>query len=173
MHGPSITALLRSNFPPRSCPKGDSQHQLECAPAIAIRPCSCAARRRQQNGRARAGACATIQTQRSKRSRAEHPESITIGTNALLSLLVALAVWFSWRWWYLEKPRRALAQVSRHPHLNDLILGFVTNVLDTLGIGSFAPTTAVFKLQRRPADEDIPGTLNAGHAPPTFVEALI
>ncbi|HET9388978.1 MAG TPA: sulfite exporter TauE/SafE family protein, partial [Steroidobacteraceae bacterium] len=99
--------------------------------------------------------------------------AITIGTNALLSLLVALAVWFSWRWWYLERPRRALTQVSRHPHLNDLLLGFVTNVLDTLGIGSFAPTTAVFKLQRRPADEDIPGTLNAGHAPPTFVEALI
>ncbi|HEY3784372.1 MAG TPA: sulfite exporter TauE/SafE family protein [Steroidobacteraceae bacterium] len=90
-----------------------------------------------------------------------------------MSVLLALAAWFTWRWWFIERTRGDGVRGSRHPHLNDLFLGFVTNVLDTLGIGSFAPTTAVFKLQHRPPDEDIPGTLNAGHAPPTFVEALI
>jgi uncharacterized membrane protein YfcA len=42
-----------------------------------------------------------------------------------------------------------------------------------LGIGSFAPTTAVLKLMRQVPDEQIPGTLNAGHALPTLVQALI
>src|SRR6185436_5725726 len=34
-------------------------------------------------------------------------------------------------------------------------------------------TTATFKLLRRMPDERIPGTLNAGHALPTVVQALI
>jgi uncharacterized membrane protein YfcA len=55
----------------------------------------------------------------------------------------------------------------------DLATGFVTDFFDTLGIGAFAPTTAIFKLQRRMADDEIPGTLNVGHALPTVVEALI
>lgn len=54
-----------------------------------------------------------------------------------------------------------------------MLLGFVTNFFDTLGIGSFAPTTAVFKLRRMVPDEKIPGTLNAGHTLPTVTQALI
>jgi len=53
------------------------------------------------------------------------------------------------------------------------LVGFVTNFLDTLGIGSFAPTTAIFKLRRLVPDELIPGTLNVGHALPTVTQALI
>jgi uncharacterized membrane protein YfcA len=41
------------------------------------------------------------------------------------------------------------------------------------GPGALAPTTAIFKLFRRVPDEEIPGTLNAGHALPTLTEALI
>jgi uncharacterized membrane protein YfcA len=52
-------------------------------------------------------------------------------------------------------------------------IGFVTNFFDTLGIGSFATTTALFKFFKVLPDEKIPGTLNAGHALPTVVEALI
>jgi uncharacterized membrane protein YfcA len=52
-------------------------------------------------------------------------------------------------------------------------LGFVTNFFDTLGIGSFAPTTAVFKLRGLVRDENIPGTLNVGHTLPTIAEAII
>ena len=52
-------------------------------------------------------------------------------------------------------------------------IGFVTNFLDTLGIGSFAVTTALFKFFRLMPDERIPGTLNAGHTLPTIAEALI
>ncbi len=52
-------------------------------------------------------------------------------------------------------------------------IGLLTDFLDTLGIGSFAVTTALFKLFRLVPDERIPGTLNVGHALPTVVEALI
>jgi hypothetical protein len=52
-------------------------------------------------------------------------------------------------------------------------LGFATDFFDTLGIGGFAPTTAIFKLFRRVPDELIPGTPNVGHALPTLTEALI
>ncbi len=54
-----------------------------------------------------------------------------------------------------------------------LLIGFVTDFFDTLGIGSFAPTTALFKLFKLLPDEKIPGTLNVGHGLPTIVEALL
>jgi len=52
-------------------------------------------------------------------------------------------------------------------------IGFITNFVDTLGIGSFAPTTALFRFFKTVPDERIPGTLNVGHTIPTFVEAFI
>ncbi len=52
-------------------------------------------------------------------------------------------------------------------------VGFVTNFFDTLGIGSFAPTTSLFKLLRLVPDERIPGTLNVGHTPATATQAFI
>ena len=52
-------------------------------------------------------------------------------------------------------------------------VGAVTNFLDTLGIGSFATTTALFRASRMVPDRIIPGTLNAGHTAPTVVQALI
>ena len=52
-------------------------------------------------------------------------------------------------------------------------IGFVTNFFDTLGIGSFAPTTAIFRGLKIVPDERIPGTLNVGHTLPTIVQTLI
>jgi uncharacterized membrane protein YfcA len=62
---------------------------------------------------------------------------------------------------------------ERAPTLLELAVGFVTNFFDTLGIGSFAPTTSIFKLRRLVPDEHIPGTLNVGHTPPTIVQAFV
>ena len=55
----------------------------------------------------------------------------------------------------------------------ELVIGFVTNFFDTLGIGSFAPTTAAFKAKKIVDDRLIPGTLNVGHTPPTIAQAFI
>ena len=52
-------------------------------------------------------------------------------------------------------------------------VGALTNFFDTLGIGSFAPTTAWLKLRRVVPDSYIPATLNLGHALPTVAQALI
>jgi uncharacterized membrane protein YfcA len=57
--------------------------------------------------------------------------------------------------------------------LGDVLIGVVTDFLDALGIGSFAPTTALFKFRGRPADELIPGTLNVGKTPSAFLETVL
>src|SRR4051794_26633815 len=65
-------------------------------------------------------------------------------------------------------PRQAIA-----PPPLEVALGFVTAFFDALGIGSYAPTTAVLKLRRLVADEKIPGTLNVGHTLATVAQAFI
>ena len=59
------------------------------------------------------------------------------------------------------------------PNLFELAVGFVTNFFDTLGIGSFAPTTSLFKLAKTVPDEEIPGTMMTGHTPPVIIQAFI
>ena len=61
----------------------------------------------------------------------------------------------------------------RRPTLGELSIGAVVAFFDTLGIGSFAPTTAIFKLRRLVPDELIPGTLNVGLTTAALVETLI
>ncbi len=91
------------------------------------------------------------------------------GVHLLLGVVVAVAVGYIARWWLLERGRGAPRQMRPM----DLPVGFAVNFFDTLGIGSFAPTTAIFKMQHRMPDDEIPGTLNAGLAVPTLLEALI
>jgi uncharacterized membrane protein YfcA len=53
------------------------------------------------------------------------------------------------------------------------VIGFVTNFLDFLGIGSFATTTATYRLSRLVPDRLIPGTLIVGHCLPSMVQSFI
>jgi uncharacterized membrane protein YfcA len=90
-----------------------------------------------------------------------------------LTLLIALGI-FSLGFcvaWVVTALRRSRDKGLPTPL--QLAIGAVTNFFDTLGIGSFAPTTSAFKLTRSVADEEIPGTLNIGHAIPTFLSAFI
>jgi len=91
----------------------------------------------------------------------------------LLGALVASAVLLIVRW--SSAARRAIAR-GKHigaPTWLDLIIGFVTNFFDTLGIGSFATTTTVFRLFRLVPDELIPGTIIVGDAMPVLAQALL
>jgi uncharacterized membrane protein YfcA len=72
-----------------------------------------------------------------------------------------------------KTPPARPADAVRWPTAAENGIGFLTDFLDTLGIGSFATTTALYKLLKLGPDEDIPGTLNVGHSIPTFVEAFI
>jgi len=96
---------------------------------------------------------------------------MTRGTLVLLAALAAIALWYIAQWSQIERSRKTAE--TRSPRAADTLLGLAANFFDTLGIGSFAPTTAAFKLLRRMPDEQIPGTLNAGHALPTLTQALI
>ena len=85
-------------------------------------------------------------------------------------IFVALGIFsagFVWIWF------QGKGRAPGVPTLFELLLGFGTNFFDALGIGSFAPTTAIFKFRRMLADEEIPGTLNVGHSPPTLLEAFL
>jgi|SRR5579872_647535 len=98
------------------------------------------------------------------------------GVFALLGAVAAVTVIYAVRWLQLERARLERirsAPGAAKPRAIDLAIGFVTNFFDALGIGNFAPTTAWFKFLRRMPDEEIPGTLNAGHALPVLVEAFI
>jgi uncharacterized membrane protein YfcA len=88
---------------------------------------------------------------------------VTLGVFCVLYLTVLVAA--------VIRARRGGPRVA--PSLFELALGFVTCFFDTLGIGSFAPTTAALKLRRLVPDEKIPGTLNVGHTLPTIAQAFI
>jgi uncharacterized membrane protein YfcA len=59
------------------------------------------------------------------------------------------------------------------PRLEAVVLGAVTNFFDTLGIGSFAPTMAWFRLRKLVPDQLIPGTMLVGHTLPAMTQAVI
>ncbi len=81
-----------------------------------------------------------------------------------------LAVWVrSVRW----AGGRGPAGEAARPGLVHLLIGFVTNFFDTLGIGSFATTTSLFRMLGAVPDELIPGTLNVGHTAPSVTQAFI
>ena len=52
-------------------------------------------------------------------------------------------------------------------------VGIFCNFLDTLGCGSYAPSTALYKIFNNQDDIDIPGTLNVGDTFPVIFEAFI
>jgi uncharacterized membrane protein YfcA len=100
----------------------------------------------------------------------------------LLALRLALGgvtAFFAWSWWSGTRQAGVAADAAPEalaggvPSASGLAVGFVTNFFDTLGIGSYAPTTSAFKFFRMVPDRLIPGTLTVGHTPPVIVQALI
>jgi len=93
----------------------------------------------------------------------------------LFVILAGLGVVFTVGW-IKALPRTDRSPAGHAPKLPSplqTLIGFVTNFFDTLGIGSFAPTTSWFKLQNVVPDERIPGTMLVGHTPPVIVQAFI
>jgi uncharacterized membrane protein YfcA len=62
---------------------------------------------------------------------------------------------------------------SKKPWPALLGTGFITNFFDTLGIGSFAQQTAIFKFFKLVDDRLIPGTMNVGNTIATVTQAFI
>ena len=89
---------------------------------------------------------------------------VALGVTALLYIWILASG--------IRQAKRAGEQAPA-PSLALLAVGFVTNFFDTLGIGSFATTTSMFRHWRMVRDERIPGTLNVGHTLPTIAQAFI
>jgi uncharacterized membrane protein YfcA len=92
---------------------------------------------------------------------------ITSPLGALLTALAGITAFYLAMWW------TAVTKAKPADTAMELGTGFVTNFFDTLGIGSFAPTTAIFKFFKIVPDRLIPGTLNVGHTLPTITQAFI
>ena len=86
---------------------------------------------------------------------------------ALLVPIVLAALLFSF-----VLLRAAIAQHAV-PKLEAILLGSVVSFFDTLGIGSFAPTTAWMKFRKMVPDRLIPPTMLVGLTPPVFAESII
>lgn len=87
--------------------------------------------------------------------------------SGLLAALGAVAALFVGGW------ARAMKWRAQFPKLTEIGVGSFTNFLDTLGIGSYATTTTLFRLFKMVDDRIIPGTLNVGHTLPTVVQTFI
>ncbi len=57
----------------------------------------------------------------------------------------------------LIKHQKVLESISI---VKTAIIGFVVNFFDVLGIGAFAPQTALLKFTKQTEDQVLPGTLN-------------
>ena len=87
----------------------------------------------------------------------------------LFALLTLVAGAFAVVWAQQLSRRRQWAWPTWYENL----VGFVTEFFDALGIGSFATTTALYRVARAVPDEKIPGTLNIGHCLPTAAQAIV
>jgi uncharacterized membrane protein YfcA len=97
---------------------------------------------------------------------------LTVALGASAALFSAFAARVTWRNRTAGPPGDPATEL-RAPSAGQLAVGFVTDFFDTLGVGSFAPTTSLFKLLKLCPDRLIPGTLMVGHALPTLAQAII
>ena len=102
------------------------------------------------------------------------PTDLNAKTILLLTLGVVTAAYLFILWRALARARDAVpGDATTKPTIAGIATGFFANFWDTLGIGSFATTTTIFRHWKMVRDEWIPGTLNVGHTIPTIAQAFI
>ena len=82
----------------------------------------------------------------------------------LLWLLGAVSLAFAIYWF---------SRILRLAEVGRVLIGFVTNFFDTLGIGNFAPTAASYRFTGLVRDEEIPATMNVGHTLPVVLMGFL
>ena len=86
-------------------------------------------------------------------------------------VLVILAIWFIYIFAVdILKNKNNLEKVS---WVKTGLIGFVVNFFDVLGIGAFAPQTALLKFTKQTSDKLIPGTMNVANTLPVLIQAII
>lgn len=91
--------------------------------------------------------------------------------NLIWILLVVFSFWFIYMLASdIIKNKKNLENISS---IKTGAIGFVVNFFDVLGIGAFAPQTALLKFTKQTSDRLIPGTMNVANTIPVLVQALI
>ena len=93
-------------------------------------------------------------------------QSIAMLMALLVPVVLAMAA-------YVAILLRARDSAQGGPDFEAIGLGAVVNFFDTLGIGSFAPTTAWLKFRKLVPDRLIPPTMVVGLTPPAMTESII
>ena len=90
-------------------------------------------------------------------------------------LRIAIVVFVVWFFYLLVKDSRenGSKDVPMKTKVLYGIMGFILNLLDTLGVGSNATQAAFFKFTKLSPDEELPGNGNVIFAIPVGVEALL
>jgi uncharacterized membrane protein YfcA len=88
----------------------------------------------------------------------------------LVALLIPLGLAILFFAYFLA--RAAIAERAA-PNLEAIVLGAIVSFFDTLGIGSFAPTTAWLKFRKLVPDRLLPPTMLVGLTPPAMAESVI
>lgn len=91
----------------------------------------------------------------------------------LLGLLAVITVVFTVV--YVSDYRKNRDAEKSYMFNKGLVIGFITDFLDAVGVGSFATTTAMLKLSKgiNIPDKVLPGTLNVAHALPMVAQAFL
>ncbi len=92
---------------------------------------------------------------------------------AILGTLAVITAGFSTV--YVNDFRKHKDSKKKNIFRTGIIIGFITDFLDAIGVGSFATTTGILKLNKNIhiPDKLLPGTLNVAHALPMIVQAFM
>jgi len=91
--------------------------------------------------------------------------------NAIWIILVLLSIWFIYVFGKdIIENKNNLEKVS---WIKTGFIGFIVNFFDVLGIGAFAPQTALLKFTKQTSDKLIPGTMNVANTLPVLIQAII
>ena len=86
-------------------------------------------------------------------------------------VLVLLAIWFIYI--FAIDIFNNINNLEKVSWLKTGLIGFVVNFFDVLGIGAFAPQTALLKFTKQTSDKLIPGTMNVANTLPVLIQAII
>ncbi len=91
--------------------------------------------------------------------------------NIIWILLVVFSFWFIYM--LASDIIKNKKKLENNSSINTGAIRFVVNFFDVLGIGAFAPQTALLKFTKQTSDRLIPGTMNVANTIPVLVQALI
>lgn len=103
--------------------------------------------------------------------------AITIMKGLCIVGLVLCVVMMFWKQGQLVKTAEGKEQIAHglkpKNFISTALVGLIANFFDTLGIGSFAPSSSAFKFTKSVDDLLVPGTLNVGDTVPVCLEAIL